>query len=68
MKRYKKQKAQSILEYAVILGVIIGAILLAAPMFKTNVEKELNATGNKIQQQAGFFSQNIARNTTWVAP
>lgn len=52
----KRKKAQSVLEYTIILAAIIGAIVIGARVIGSKVKGSFNDAGNVIGNASNGFS------------
>ncbi|MBI2071367.1 MAG: class III signal peptide-containing protein [Elusimicrobia bacterium] len=57
MKLLKSSKGQSATEYAIMVGVIVGVVLLASTVFKPQIKNAFEQLGAKIQGAIGNVSQ-----------
>lgn len=53
--------AQSVLEYTVIIGFIIAALVAVSMTFKTKVSEKLQKSGETINSQATTFEDKIGK-------
>jgi len=56
----KSRKAQSILEYTIILAAIIGAIIIGARVIGSKVKKGFDDAGNVIATQTADFNTSMS--------
>ncbi|MFC1522974.1 Flp family type IVb pilin [Elusimicrobiota bacterium] len=57
MRMLKNNKGQSATEYAIMVGVIVGMVLLASTVFKPQIQKAFEQLGEKISSAIGTVSQ-----------
>lgn len=57
MKLLKNQKGQSATEYAIMVGVIVGVVLLASTVFRPQIKNAFEQLGAKISSAIGTVSQ-----------
>jgi hypothetical protein len=59
MLRCKQKKAQSTLEYIIVLTAIVGAFIVAAGAIRGKVESALNKAGQTIENAADKISNIV---------
>jgi len=56
MKLVKTERGQSATEYAIMVGVIVGIVLMASTVFRPQIKAAFEALGAKIQGAIGTVS------------
>lgn len=56
MKQLKNSRGQSATEYAIMVGVIVGVVLLASTVFRPQIKNAFEQLGQKISSAIGTVS------------
>ena len=60
----RRRKGQSVLEYAVIIAVVVGALLAMQIYMKRGLENRMRQAGDDVGKQFALGATHVSRNTT----